>query len=867
MKLRYDFLLFAFLLCPFWLASQVVDDFSDGNFTANPAWLGSQNKFIVNTSFQLQLNDSQEGIAYLATANGICNEAEWHFWVKLSFSPSSNNFARIYLVSDKEDITQPLNGYFLQLGEAGSDDAIELFKQTGTSLQSVCRGTAGLLATSFTVSIKVTRKAMGEWVVYADPSGGDQYQLEAEGIDNTYTQTNFIGFYCQYTVSNANKFYFDNVYAGQVIVDGTPPVLLSVSPVSDSSLLLNFDETIDKQSAEKIDNYMLDNGFGNPDLAAIVSGKPSEAMLYFGNKFVNGTNYLLSVSGVNDLAGNEMIPQEFPFSYYKPQTYDVVFNEIMADPNPVVGLPDWEYLELFNRTGQNISLKDWVLTIGTSEKIFSDVIIPPNGYLILGNEEAASELGVYGLFYGFSSFTLTNSGQSLILMDNEGNLISSVTYSIDWLDDPAKEDGGWSLEQINPENICSGSANWEASINGQGGTPGAINSVNNAIVLLPALERLEMAASNILQLYFNQAMDPASLSDLAAYSVSQSVGNPAIVYTFDEQPYLAELYFENEFTGGIVYQLTISESLSNCLGISLPADTLVLFGIGETPSENDVVINEILFNPWTDGVDYVEIYNRSGKVIDLSKMKIGKVTLSPPNPPDTAYYTISTEQLLVVPATYMLLSSSPSTVQSQYYTSNPNGFLRVAPFPSYNNDEGTCLLANISGEIVDAFNYNEKMQYPLLNYVDGVALERTNFDSPTNDASNWHSAAESVGFGTPAYLNSQFVPEVSSTDEITIQPEIFSPDNDGYNDIISVQYNFDQPGYMLTVNIFNSKGQLIKQLVNNEYVGTAGSFNWDGLANNNTLAPVGIYVFFIEIYDLNGNVRKFKKTGVLATKL
>ena len=59
----------------------------------------------------------------------------------------------------------------------------------------------------------------------------------------------------------------------------------------------------------------------------------------------------------------------------------------------------------------------------------------------------------------------------------------------------------------------------------------------------------------------------------------------------------------------------------------------------------------------------------------------------------------------------------------------------------------------------------------------------------------------------------------------------------------------------------------MKQLVNNEYVGASGSVNWDGLADNNTLCPVGIYVFFIGVYDLNGNVSKFKKTGVLATKL
>ena len=182
--------------------------FRDGNFTSDPAWTGDQSKFIVNSNFQLQLNDTQASTAFLATANGICNEAEWHYWVKLSFSPSSNNFARIYLVSNQEDISQPLNGYFLQLGEAGSSDAIELFRQDGSDVVSVCRGTEGLIASSFAISIKVIRKGNGEWTVYADPSGNEEYQLEAEGIDNTYTQTNYIGFYCQYTVEQQQQFLF-----------------------------------------------------------------------------------------------------------------------------------------------------------------------------------------------------------------------------------------------------------------------------------------------------------------------------------------------------------------------------------------------------------------------------------------------------------------------------------------------------------------------------------------------------------------------------------------------------------------------------------------------------------------------------------
>ena len=116
----------------------VFDDFEDGNFTENPSWKGTQNKFKVNSDKQLQLDDSMEAEAYLSTSNAISGDTEWRIWVKLGFSPSANNNARIYLVSNQENLSGTLNGYFLQLGESGSNDAIELFKQEGESESSVC---------------------------------------------------------------------------------------------------------------------------------------------------------------------------------------------------------------------------------------------------------------------------------------------------------------------------------------------------------------------------------------------------------------------------------------------------------------------------------------------------------------------------------------------------------------------------------------------------------------------------------------------------------------------------------------------------------------------------------------------------------
>ena len=847
--------------------SQTSDNFEDGNFTENPEWTGNQSLFKVNSSFQLQLNDSESNQSYLSTGNEMVINTEWQCWIKLSFSPSSNNFARYYLVSNQQILTAPLNGYFLQFGESGSSDAIELFRQDGNNITSICRGSEGIISSSFEIRVKVTQDGGGIWKLYVDQSGGEDFVLEAQGVDNTYTQTQSIGFLCKYTSSNSSKMYFDDVYAGPPIVDTIPPEMLSIIAETDSTATLIFDEILNEGSCTNTNNYLVNNSIGKPQTSLRDASNPTMINLEFSSKFNLGQNYEISVSGVKDLAENVMNPQQIEFSYYYTQPYDIVINEIMADPTPVVALPDFEYLELYNQSGISIDLEGWTLTIGTSDKIFESVILEANSYLIVAKETAYEELSSYGNFYGFSTFSLTNSGQTIVLKDDKNITISSVTYSSSWYNNPIKEDGGWSLEQINQTNVCSGSENWTASDDLHGGTPGTVNSVNSDIVFYPTVSRLDVVNNNTIQVFFSQNMDMESLINKGAYEVNNDIGNPDYIFTFEDEPDKIELYFDSEFKHGKKYELLLKTSLRNCMQLNMEYDTVMYFGLPDTVYYNDVVINEILFNPWTNGVDYVELYNRSEKVVDLSTLQIGSIKNSPPNPPDTTTYNIVNHQQLMMPDEYMVLTTSPEAVKSQYYTINPSAFTEVTPFPSYNNTEGKVLLTSYGNIIVDTLNYSEEMQFPLLLYYDGVALERINPEMPSSDKNNWHSAAESVGFGTPGYQNSQYVSTQSSSDEIVIVPEIFSPDNDGSDDVINIKYKFTEPGYVMSVTIFNSSGYLIKDLVNNEYLGTEGSVSWDGIQNNNSKAPVGIYVFYITVYDTSGIVKKYKKIGVLASKL
>jgi hypothetical protein len=158
------------------------------------------------------------------------------------------------------------------------------------------------------------------------------------------------------------------------------------------------------------------------------------------------------------------------------------------------------------------------------------------------------------------------------------------------------------------------------------------------------------------------------------------------------------------------------------------------------------------------------------------------------------------------------------------------------------------------------------MHFPLLSTVDGVSLERISSEKQTQDKQNWHSAAQSIGFATPTYQNSQYSNFLYLEDPITISPDIFSPDNDGYNDNLSINYQFSTSGYVANVQIFDSKGKLMKTLVRNELLGTKGSFIWNGIDESNQKALIGIYIVYIEVFDMNGNTKSYKKTAVLGGK-
>lgn len=860
---RYILLLF---IIPLWVNAQLTDSFTDGDFTSNPTWTGTTEKYIVNEAKQLQLAAAEAGKTWLSTPYTLSgSNTEWRFWIKLAFAPSGSNYSEVFLSSDKASLEGDLNGYVLRFGEAGSNDAIELFLKQGSTMTSVCRGTNALLASSFALFVKVIRKANGDWSIFIDPSGSGIYTLDASGNNNVLTPGGHFGFSGTFTVSNSTKMYYDDVFVGAEVLDTNPPEVLSVVATDLSTVEVTFNEAIETQSLTQTANYTINHGIGSP-LQVIQGTTAAQAVLNLANPLENGKIYQLTLSDLKDISGNIMPTITKALSYYQAGSNDIVINEVMADPSPVVGLPEWEFVELHNTTGTLINLNDFVFVIGTTEKPMTNIQIEPNGFLILAHEDARAALSPLGSFYGFSSFQLANSGAKLTLKNSTGLVISAVNYTDTWYRNSAKADGGWTLEQIDPTNPCGGAFNWTASNDLSGGTPGRQNSVFAISNTSPKLSLIKLVSNQVVQLWFDQQMDRFGLGNAANYRLEPGNIQPSSVATNIADPAFVELSFETAFSQGVLYELHIYPTLMNCAGRPVGDGVFIAFGLPETIEKNDVVINEVLFNPLNNGVDFVEIYNRSNKILNLENLRLGDVRQTFPNPPDTTLKVITTTTRLLMPEGYALLTTNIGAVTEIYSVESTDNFVSMASFPSYPNEKGTVLLKSDAGVLVDLMSYNEKMHYPLLNTVDGVSLERISVDRPSLESENWHSAAQSVGFATPGFRNSVQVNDYLVEDELLIDPETFSPDGDGYYDVTTLRYSFAQAGNNLNIYIYSASGQLVRHLVKSNLVAETGAVSWDGLDDNGNKVPTGIYVVYAEVFALDGKVRGIKKAVVVATR-
>ena len=828
--------------------SQINEDFTDGDFINNPIWVGTNTDFIVNTFEQLQVNNTLGDTSYLTTPHGLTtlDNKEWRFLVKQSFSPSSSNYGRVFLSADNSNLTLVQNGYYLQFGEALSLDAIRLFKMVNGISTQICAGPDAQIANSFVVSVKVIRSSSGLWSIHTDFTGGSTYTEIASGNDASNLVGTHFGMLCVYTLSNANKFYYDNIYVGNEIVDLSPPVLVSATAISALQIDVLFNEAITSLSAENTNNYDI-LPFQSAATAAIDLINPALVHITPLSPLQNGISYTLLASSISDLAGNTATNnQSAQFQYLVADSVvigDVIISEFFADPTPVIGLPEIEYVEIYNKSAKFFNLQGWKIGDASSEGTIGAAWLLPGEYKIL-TATANVPLFTLSSAVGTTSFpSLNNAGDDVVLKNNTGLILDKLSYTDDWYQDEIKRDGGFSLELINPNDPCSDEDNWIASNSSSGGTPGLINSVYDVSIDMegPEIDLVLALAPNYLEFYFNEGMDSSSLALCTlTFDPSLTVQNKYIQGAY---PSMMTIQLNENIMPSQLYNYTINP-ISDCWLNSIGRNGE--FILPELPQKGDVIINEILQNPKNGGQDWVELYNNSDKVINLKDCQLANFD------DDTIsnFKSISSNYLLK-PNDFVVLGEDSSFVKQTYPFSVPGKFL-YAELPSYDNDSSTVYII-YNSEVIDQVSYLDTWHFKLLDNTDGVSLERIDPNGLSSSSFNWHSAAESIGFASPGRKNSQYLPALTNGN-FNLSSELISPDNDGYQDVVQLNYQMSEAGMLGKVTIYDDRGRLIRTICSNELLGTEGTLSWDGLTDNFVKASIGVYVLFFEAFSTNGSL-------------
>jgi len=531
---------------------------------------------------------------------------------------------------------------------------------------------------------------------------------------------------------------------------------------------------------------------------------------------------------------------------------NVVFSELMVDPEPSVGLPVAEYVEICNRSATSISLGGWNFLYGDKSYLLPSCTLGVGEYMVLCAKTTAKDFPSEIPVLGMNSFpSLLNTGKLMALTSSSNELICCMEYSDHWYGNAFKANGGWSLECIDLSNFSGSGSNWRASNDVSGGTPGRKNSVSvvNPAFETPICNRVYVPSPNTVEIHFSEFMQQCSLTNILNYSISPgSTIVLSAVVSFPDTRFVT-LQLSDALVAETIYQMSLS-GLNNLSDFPLK-DTVLSFGLPEKATAGSLQLNEILFNPLPNGSDYVEFVNVGSKCIDLSDVWL---TNRSDGGDLNAGRRLSDKPLPCLPGSYWLLSESPDSVcAAGPFPKMPNA-LEINGFPSMPDDAGNVSLVTSSAEIIDEMSYTKNLHFALITDPEGVALEKRQPDATSRLGSNWNSANASTHFGTPGFRNSLYK-NVAFKDikRFYTQQAWMTPNNDGRNDRVCIQYELPEP-CVGSLSIFDLQGRLIRKLVNNEVLGVTGSYFWDGIRDDGTLAPLGRYILFAEAITPEGRV-------------
>ena len=499
-----------------------------------------------------------------------------------------------------------------------------------------------------------------------------------------------------------------------------------------------------------------------------------------------------------------------------------------------------EFLELINIGDDTLDLNDWIFKdrSGTTGKLSSIVLIPPDSLFLLCEDSLAladwSPVNARIIeVYPWPS--LNNSSDSILIFDVLG--IRQLTHEYE--EDQGGEYGR-SMERTALWKPAEDWWNWSTCIDPKGITPGRLNSIQNPpdnLILseIRLLESDSLAGENIqLELeVVNAGAIPQTSIEIEVeidqgdnWSVQFDFSLPLIL-SQDTLRQVVELEVEHCGWLNITAEVfSVNDDLADDNKRTLRSYVSCL--------ESPLIINEFMPVPYAGQTEWVEVINRSERVVDLQGWQLSDNSLSGKTWTDSS--------LKLEAGGYLLLSDEPEINACAWDCFT----LPIAGFPTLNNSADIVVLFDPLGSEMDTVSYDE-----FSALVEGRSRERIR--TTKTDSDNWGLCINESG-ATPGYENSLHLTALSQQLDIELDPNPFTPNGDGQQDELIIRYELPVEQALMSIMIYDMAGRKIAEPVQIRAIAHRGQVSWDGMTSYGGIAATGLYICKLLIDDLQGNV-------------
>ena len=731
---------------------------------------------------------------------------------EVMFYPIETNGEFIELYNFSPDSSVNISKYQIVYATSSADIIIEL--NNGTILTpnnyavifendyDYVNGLYMNLVTDSTLILQIDNGKFGSSGM-ANTSNRSIYLLNEIGdtIDTyTYSANNSAGYSDEKILANGNN-SLDN-WSNSNQINGTPGFKNSISPknydlsISYLNILpkdiyenneVEFSLGVKNNGLKDVSSFLVklyldfnSDSLSQNDELIINNIEPiilSNDSLEFKSSIFVTTNGIFNVFAEIQLILDENISNNFYSTeiniFSKPNEYnDIVINEIMY--KPIGDEPEW--LELFNRTDKSINLKNWKITDRTSSTIISDssFYIEPFEYLVIADDSLLTEFYVIPSKIKVINLpSLNNTDDEIRLLNPQNTKIDSVAYKSIW-----GGNNGKSLERIAVQQNSNDINNWESSISKYFATPGTLNSVTPrendlAISFLNITPINPIVGGNVSLSFLVKNIGLSSISnfsidiyhDINLDSIAQSgekLVNIAGEFIVSGDSIIYNEILNNINPGKNNFIVNIDLEIDNNIENNL--SHISFYGNQINEIRNDIVINEIMHSPKLPEPEWIEIFNRSEKVICLKNYQIADLS-------DTI--TVCGDKIFLAPNDYFVFADDSSFIDIY---PNVKSFV-ISNLPNLNNSGDRIVILDSLNRIIDSLNY-----YSTWGGLSGKSIERYSVDKSSTDSSNWTSTNLLYG-GTPNTINSISIKNY----DISIINIFFNPTKPKYGNDVSFE--------------------------------------------------------------------------------